>query len=126
MTAESDGKLVVLIAAVTTLGITVACTLYAMFSKTDFKVKIGIIIVVSMAMSFLGIFVIFFHEKFLIIIYCTLGVILFGIYLIVETQLIIGGRRLQFSIDDYITAAMLLYIDIVQIFLYILAMLKSN
>ena len=126
VTAQSNGKYVVIVAAVSTLAITVAATLYAMFSKTDFTTKWGIIIVISISMSFLGIFSIFWHDRFLLIMYASLGVMLFGIYLIIETQLILGGRRLQFSIDDYIVAAMLLYVDIIQIFLYILAMLKKN
>lgn len=126
ITAESNGKFVVIIAAVSTLAITVAATLFAMFSKTDFTVKWGIIIVISSALLFLGIFSIFWHDRFMVILYSSLGVMLFGIYLIIETQLILGGRRLQFSIDDYVTAAMLLYIDIIQIFLYILSMLRKN
>jgi hypothetical protein len=73
----------------------------------------------------MGIFSIFWYSRFLYILYCTLGVLLFGIYLIIDTQMILGGKRMQFSIDDYVAAAMLLYIDIIQIFLYILAMLKK-
>lgn len=126
MTAETDGKFVVIIAATMTLAITLAATLYAMFTKTDFTTKWGIILVILCALLFLGIFSIFWYDRFLLILYCTLGVILFGIYLIIDTQLILGGKRLQFSIDDYAAAAMLLYIDIIQIFMYILAMLKKN
>ena len=38
--------------------------------------------------------------------------------------MILGGKRMKFTIDHYVAAAMLLYIDIIQIFLYILAMLR--
>lgn len=75
-----------------------------------------------MAMLMLGIFSIFAWSPFLNNLYCSLGVILFGIYLIIDTQLIIGGKRLAISLDDYVVGALLLYIDIIQIFLYLLQM----
>ncbi len=52
-----------------------------------------------------------------------------SIYLIVDTQLIIGNRWSSFDIDDYIVGAMCLYIDILRIFLEILriiAILRGN
>lgn len=72
----------------------------------------------------MGLFSIWF--PFLGNLYCCLGVILFGIYLVIDTQMIIGGKRLELSTDDYIAAALLLYIDIIQIFLYILQMLGKK
>ena len=59
-------------------------------------------------------------------IYCCVGVIVFGLYLMIDTQMIFGGRSVELSIDDWALAAMLLYIDIIQIFLYILQLLSSN
>jgi FtsH-binding integral membrane protein len=37
--------------------------------------------------------------------------------------MIVGGKRFEISYDDYIFAALILYIDIIRLFLYILAML---
>ncbi len=47
-------------------------------------------------------------------------VILYGTYLIYDTQLLVGGRRQQYTEDDYIIAAIQLYLDIIIIFLEIL------
>jgi protein lifeguard len=55
--------------------------------------------------------------------YCSLGVIIFGIYIIIDIQMIVGGKRFEISYDDYIFAALILYIDIIRLFLYVLAML---
>ena len=44
----------------------------------------------------------------------------------IDTQMIIGGKSVELAIDEYALAAMLLYIDIIQIFLYILRMLGSK
>lgn len=97
-----------------------------MFTKEDFTVKWGIVAVLAMAMLMLAIFGIFSKSNFLYSVYCVIGVVLFGIYLIIDTQMILGGRRMQLTIDEYVAAAMLLYIDIVQIFLYILNLLNRN
>ena len=50
----------------------------------------------------------------------TLGVFLFGVYLIFDTQLVMGGKRYELCIDDYIVGALILYLDIIMIFLYLL------
>jgi len=47
-------------------------------------------------------------------------VILYGLFLIIDTQLIVGGKKHEMSIDDYIVGALILYIDIITIFLYLL------
>jgi FtsH-binding integral membrane protein len=60
-------------------------------------------------MLLLAIFGIFWNTTFLNALYCWLGVVLFGIY-----------------VDEYVAAAMLLYVDIIQIFLYILSLMSSK
>ena len=110
----------VLIAASLTAAMTIGLTLYAIFTKTDFTTCGGILMVCCVCLIFGGILSIFFHNKWLRLILAILGVILFGIYLVYDTQLVIGKNKNKYSIDDYIMAAMNLYIDIIQIFLYLL------
>ena len=43
-----------------------------------------------------------------------------GFYLVYDTQLIMGKFGYGYSVDDYIFAAMELYIDIIRLFLLIL------
>jgi FtsH-binding integral membrane protein len=57
--------------------------------------------------------------------YCGLGAVMMGIYIIYDTQLIVGEKSEKFSIDDYVFAAVCLYIDIVRLFLYILRILAA-
>ena len=47
-------------------------------------------------------------------------------FLAVDTQLIMGGKRHEISAEDHIFAAVMLYIDIVYIFMYILSLLGSR
>jgi FtsH-binding integral membrane protein len=102
-------------------------TAYALITKEDFTIKWGLIVVVAFSMLLLAIFGLFWPtSSFLYTFYCWLGVVLFGIYLIIDTQMILGGKRIQLTVDEYVAAAMLLYIDIIQIFLYILSMLSKK
>lgn len=100
--------------------------MYAIFTPSDFTIKWGIIIVIFVAMLMLGIFSLFIWSPFLDNLYCSLGVLVFGIYLVIDTQMIVGGKRLEISMDDYVVGALILYLDIIQIFLYLLEILSKK
>ena len=54
-------------------------------------------------------------------IYAGTGALLFGGYIVYDTQLIIGGKhRNKFAIDDYVFAAINIYLDVINEFLYLL------
>ena len=70
----------------------------------------------------------YYNWGYVNMIYCAIGVLIFSMYVVYDTQLIIGGKhkKFQFSVDDYIFAALALYLDIINLFLYILALLGNN
>ena len=49
-----------------------------------------------------------------------------SIYLIFDTQLVVGKLGIAYSIDDYIFASLNLYLDILNIFLYVLTLLSNK
>ena len=51
---------------------------------------------------------------------------IYSIYLIIDTQLIMGNRNRALSLDNYILGAVLLYIDIIQLFLNFLRILGDR
>eukprot|EP00437_Effrenium_voratum_P022266 CAMPEP_0181409908 /NCGR_PEP_ID=MMETSP1110-20121109/7066_1 /TAXON_ID=174948 /ORGANISM="Symbiodinium sp., Strain CCMP421" /LENGTH=270 /DNA_ID=CAMNT_0023532439 /DNA_START=40 /DNA_END=853 /DNA_ORIENTATION=- len=59
------------------------------------------------------------------LVYAAGGALLFSGYIIMDTQLIVGGKhqRFRFCIDDYCMAAITIYLDIVQLFLFLLRLL---
>jgi FtsH-binding integral membrane protein len=116
---------IVITAALMTATIVIALTLYAFTTKTDFTFFGGFLFMFTAIMLFWGLFIMIFGF-FLYTLYCVMGVILFGIYLIFDTQLILGKFGLEYSIDDYIIAALNIYIDIIQMFLYILQLLRRD
>ncbi len=46
--------------------------------------------------------------------------------MVVDTQLLLGNKNLSLSPEEYVFAALKLYLDIVKIFLYILKLLKKS
>jgi len=54
--------------------------------------------------------------------YSLAGVLLFTMYIVYDTQTIVGGTHTkhQYTVDDYAFAALNLYLDIINLFLYLL------
>lgn len=55
-----------------------------------------------------------------------LGAFLISLYMMFDLQLIMGGRSAELSPEEYILAAVLLYIDIIQLFQYMLILFGSR
>jgi FtsH-binding integral membrane protein len=111
----------VLMAAVMTCAITFALTFYACTTKTDFTVLGSMLFIGSCCLLLFTIFAFFF--KALHVFVCVAGVFLYAIYLVYDTQLLIGNQENKLDIEDYIYGALMLYLDIINIFLYILQIL---
>lgn len=97
----------------------ISLTIYALTTKTDFTICGAMIFVISACFLMFGLFS-WIMGPTARLIYCTFGVILFGLYLVIDTQLVCGGKRYSLGKDDYIYGAIILYLDILNIFLYIL------
>lgn len=105
-----------------TVGLAIGLTLFACFVKVDFTFCGGLLCALGAIMLFFAIFG-FVFGKWAYTGYCAIGVFIYSLYLIYDTQLILGQFRNKYSIDDYVLAAMNLYIDMVNIFLYILTLM---
>jgi FtsH-binding integral membrane protein len=117
----------VLIAAVMTLGMTVALTAYAMTTKKDFTTSVGIMIVFLVAAMMFAFFIpFFFHSRLTEVIVAVVFIIIYGIYLVIDTQLILGSGKYRFDEEDYIVAALNIYVDIIGLFVYLLQLLGDK
>lgn len=117
---------IVLLALVITAVICIAITIFAMQTKIDFTVYTGFALVAGIVLMLFGLVTIFVQMKLLQIIYSCLGALIFGFYLIMDTQSIVGGsHKNQLSPEEYIFGAITLFTDIINIFLFILQILNS-
>ena len=110
----------VIVAAIVTTAATIGLTIYAIKTKEDFSYLGGLL--------FCFIFIVactigFFFWVQLLAIWIALGVLVYSLYIIYDTQLIIGNVGIEYNIDDYCFAALNLYIDIIYLFLRILQLI---
>lgn len=118
-------------AAVLTMAMFLALTLYACTTKTDFTSNIcgWHIVVIQITLIIASIPLMFIlHDRLLHLFFAYIGVGIFSFYIIYDTQCIMNGDRGSGDFDDqdYILAAVLLYIDIIQLFLKIMEILKGS
>jgi FtsH-binding integral membrane protein len=93
-------------------------TIYTFFSKRRIELAVGAYLI-SMTLIFISIFLyIFLRTRILILFVNVLCLVIFSLYLIYDTEVILTTRRgtLVFA-DAYIPAVMILLIDVVYIFL---------
>lgn len=61
------------------------------------------------------------------LVYACIGALLFSVYLVYDTQLMIGGKhKCSISPEEYIFAALNIYMDIINIFIYILSIIGAS
>lgn len=107
-----------------TAAVCLGLTLFAFQTKWDFTVMGGVLFVAVIILMVFGIVAIFVQVKVLQLVYASLGAFIFSIYLIYDTQMMMGGKhKYSISPEEYIFAALNLYLDIVQIFMYILTII---
>ena len=59
--------------------------------------------------------------------YGSLGALVFSLYIVYDTQLMMGGKhKYALSPEEYIFAALNLYLDIVNLFIYLLAIVGNR
>jgi FtsH-binding integral membrane protein len=47
--------------------------------------------------------------------------VIYGLYLIVDTQMVLGKGQYSLSVDDYVVGALIIYLDIMMLFLELLS-----
>lgn len=132
ISAQYTWQSVVLAAGITVV-VFLGLTVYATMTTTDFTgfgaYLYGALITLITFGFVISILSLFTQVQWLIMLYDLAGVLLFVFYIIFDTQLILGeygGHKIQFSIDDYCFAALNLYLDIINLFLHILALLGER
>lgn len=95
--------------------------LFSLQTKYDFTSCYGVLFVCLIVLIVFGLLCIFIRDRILHIVYAGLGALLFTCFLAVDTQLLLGNKELALSPEEYVFAALNLYTDIINIFLYILA-----
>ncbi|KAG7242100.1 hypothetical protein INR49_024146 [Caranx melampygus] len=99
-----------------------AVVLFSLQTKYDFTSCYGVLYVCLFVLFFVFLLCIFIRDRILHIMYAGLGALLFTCFLAVDTQMLLGNKELSLSPEEYVFAALTLYTDIINVFLYILAL----
>ncbi|XP_013996243.1 protein lifeguard 1 isoform X3 [Salmo salar] len=60
------------------------------------------------------------------IVYGSLGALLFSLFLAIDCQLVMGRQKYALDPEEYVFAALILYLDIINIFLYLLIIMGGS
>jgi len=114
----------VLIAVGITAGVTFCLTIFAFQTKIDFTLCGGMlcaVLVIFVIAGFLLAVLPFKHNKYTMIGFGSVGALIFSLYIVYDTQLMMGGKhKYSLSPEEYIFAALNIYLDIINLFMYIL------
>ncbi|KIZ07493.1 hypothetical protein MNEG_0461 [Monoraphidium neglectum] len=118
----------VLLAFLVTCAAVAGLTIFAINTKIDatkWGSMLGVLTIVLLVLVLAGLFFPFRSgsNKILYLAISGLAALLFSAYLIYDIQAVMGGRRGAYSPDDYVAAAMSIYLDIVQLFIAILSII---
>ena len=135
---NENGELIVIQALSMTVGLTIGLTSFAIIHQRDFELTeftpyLYVLGFSTACMSFIMMAVNskagvedakLFDMQFL---YCLIGVMIFSLFLMYDTQLIVGGQAAmyKFDLESYVLGALALYIDVINIFAILLQLLSA-
>lgn len=123
--ATYDTQIVIIAASLTCL-ITVGLALFACQTKWDFTGMGGVLSGVLLCLIGASLIMAFFPKTSVgTIAISSIGALLFAAFLVYDIQLLMGRHGEEYGPDEYITVALSLYLDVINIFLYILQILSA-
>ncbi|XP_017023731.1 protein lifeguard 1 [Drosophila kikkawai] len=121
--APKEIFMAVVITAVICLGLTV----FAMQTTFDFTMMGGMLVSFLLVLVLFGFVSVFTNSSMISKLFVCLGALVFSFYLVFDTQMMVGGKhRYSISPEEYIFAALNLYMDVVNIFLNFVQMIGGS
>uniref|UniRef100_A0A8C9XG22 Transmembrane BAX inhibitor motif containing 1a n=1 Tax=Sander lucioperca TaxID=283035 RepID=A0A8C9XG22_SANLU len=124
-----DTKAVFLALGITAV-VCIAVTVFCFQTKVDFTKCQGLFCVLGIVMLVTGIIATivlsFKYILWLHMLYAAMGAIVFTMFLAYHTQLLIGNRKHSINPEEYVFAALSIYVDIIQIFLFLLQIIGAS
>jgi FtsH-binding integral membrane protein len=107
--------------------VTFALTIFAFQTKYDFTTCGGMLCGMVVVLMFAGILMaIMPYNKFAYIGYASAGALIFSMYIVYDTQVMMGGKhKYSISPEEYVFASLSLYLDVINLFMYILMIIGA-
>lgn len=114
------GKSIIYV-AILTMVMVVTLTLYACLTETDFT-DMWPLLWVSLSVSFASItLMVTVKNHYLLLIICWISLMVFALYLILDTECIMDDVRYGVTLDDYAICAMIVFVDILRVLFRIIS-----
>lgn len=122
---------IVFVAAGVTCLVCLAISLFAVQTKIDFTMCSGLLFALVMVLFFFAWSCLIFYLVFpanvftwriLDCVYGGLAALVFSLFLVYDTQMVVGGKKHELSPEEYVYGALQLYIDVVYLFLILLSL----
>ncbi|XP_053119788.1 protein lifeguard 3-like [Hemicordylus capensis] len=114
----------VILAMIITAAVSITVTIFSFQTKVDFTTWTGffavLATVVIMTSCMSAVVLTYKYVPWLDMLFAAIGAIVFTLFLAYDTQLLLGHKTITISPEDYVFAAILIYIDVIYIFFYIL------
>lgn len=96
-----------------------------MQTKWDFTAYGGILFVFLVILVVFTLIAIIIPNDTTLLVNAAIGALLFSGYLVYDTQLMLGGKhKYAISPEEYVFAALNLYLDVINLFLYIWSLIR--
>lgn len=121
----------VLVAAGITAAVCLSISLFAIQTKIDFTMCSGLLFALCMVLIFFGfsciiVYATIGYNRILDCVWGGLAALVFSLFLVYDTQMIVGGRKHELDPEEYVYGALQLYIDVVYLFLIILSLFGNK
>ncbi|KAM6919781.1 protein lifeguard 1-like [Lycodopsis pacificus] len=103
-----------------TVAISVAIIAFSAQTRYDFTIWYGVLLILVVDVIMFGFFCTFYYSYISEVAYGCLGALLYSLFLMVDCQLMMGMMSYRLDPEEYINAALNIYLDVVLIFLYLL------
>ena len=110
----------VMVAACLSVAVTIGLTVYAFTTKQDFTMLRGVMVGVVIAVIFFSIAISLNTDDFVNMILVLIIIIIYSVFIVYDVELIAGGRYRELDYEDYVIGALLLFVDTIGLFMYIL------
>ncbi|XP_077581071.1 protein lifeguard 1 [Stigmatopora nigra] len=110
----------VIITMATTLAISLTIIAFSAQSRYDFSCCYGLLLIMVVDLLMFGIFSGFYYLYITQVVYGCLGALLYSMFLMVDCQLMMGALNYRLDPEEYVSAALMIYLDVMLIFIYLM------
>ncbi|XP_061775546.1 protein lifeguard 1 isoform X2 [Nerophis ophidion] len=110
----------VIITMASTLAISFTIIAFSAQTRYDLSICHGLLLVLAVDLLMFGVFSTFYYSYIAEVCYGTLGALVYALFLMFDCQLMMGLMGHRLDPEEYVTAALMIYLDIMLIFIYLL------